>query len=260
MQIFDTHAHYDDEQFDKDRDEVIKSLIKGEVAKCINIGCDIETSKKAIEISNKYDFIFAVIGIHPSEIAKTKIEIDNQISQIKKLVQENKKVVGIGEIGLDYHWHNDNKELQKYAFIKQIELANELELPISIHTRDAIDDTIQIIKKEVKIENSGVLHCCPFNRELVKHGLEAGLYIAFGGTCTFKNAKNADEIIEMVPDERILIETDSPYLAPDPLRGTRNDSKNLKYVVQKLAAVRKITSEKIASITFENAERLFNKK
>lgn len=258
MQIFDTHAHYDDEQFDKDRDEVIKSLIKGEVAKCINIGCDIETSKKAIEISNKYDFIFAIIGIHPSEIAKTKIEIDDQISQIKKLVQENEKVVGIGEIGLDYHWHNDNKELQKYAFIKQIELANELELPISIHTRDAIDDTIQIIKKEVKIENSGVLHCCPFNRELVKHGLEAGLYIAFGGTCTFKNAKNADEIIEMVPDERILIETDSPYLAPDPLRGTRNDSKNLKYVVQKLAAVRKITSEKIASITFENAERLFN--
>lgn len=168
--------------------------------------------------------------------------------------------MGIGEIGLDYHWHNDNKELQKYAFTKQIELANELKLPISIHTRDAIDDTIHIIKNGTKIKQAGVLHCCPFNRELVKHGLEAGLYIAFGGTCTFKNAKNADEIIKMVPDERILIETDSPYLAPDPIRGTRNDSRNLKYVVQKLAAVRETTPEQVAKITYENAERLFNLK
>ena len=171
----------------------------------------------------------------------------------------NKKVVGIGEIGLDYHWHNDNKELQKYAFIKQIELANELELPISIHTRDAIDDTIQIIKNEIKINQGGVLHCCPFNRELVKHGLEAGLYIAFGGTCTFKNAKNANEIISMVPQERILIETDSPYLAPDPLRGTRNDSRNLKYVIQKIASVRGISPEEVAKITYTNAANLFLK-
>ena len=260
MQIFDTHAHYDDEQFDKDRDEVIKSLKNENITKCIDIGCDLETSKKAIEITNKYDFIYAIIGIHPSEIASTKTEIDKQIQQIKQLVLENPKTVGIGEIGLDYHWHNDNKELQKYAFIKQIELANDLKLPISIHTRDAIDDTIHIIKNEVKIEKSGVLHCCPFNRELVKHGLEVGLYIAFGGTCTFKNAKNADEIIKMVPKERILIETDSPYLAPDPLRGTRNDSRNLKYVVQKLASVRKITPEQIAKITYDNAETLFNLK
>ena len=258
MQIFDTHAHYDDEQFDKDRDEIIKSLKAENIAKCINIGCDLETSKKAIDIANTYDFIYAAIGIHPSEIATTKTEIDNQIQQIKQLVLENQKIVGIGEIGLDYHWHNDNKELQKYAFIKQIGLANELNLPISIHTRDAIDDTIHIIKNEVKIEKAGVLHCCPFNRELVKHGLEAGLYIAFGGTCTFKNAKNADEIIKMVPEERILTETDSPYLAPDPLRGTRNDSRNLKYVVQKLASVREMSPEQIAKITYENAERLFN--
>lgn len=257
MQIFDSHAHYDDEQFDRDRDEIIQSLKEGNVTKCINIGCDIETSKRAIEISNKYDFIYAAVGIHPSDILNTKKEIEEQIQAIKQLAKENKKVVGIGEIGLDYHWHNDNKELQKYAFMKQIELANELHLPISIHTRDAIDDTIQIVKHEVKIKNSGVLHCCPFNRELVKHGLEAGLYIAFGGTCTFKNARNADEIIKMVPKERILIETDSPYLAPDPLRGTRNDSRNLKYVIQKLASVRKTEPEQIAKITYENAERLF---
>ena len=203
---------------------------------------------------NLYTQLF---GIHPSEIAGTEEKIDQQIKVIKDFAITNHKVVAIGEIGLDYHWHNDNKSLQKYAFIKQIELANELNLPISIHTRDAIDDTIHIIKNEIKIENSGVLHCCPFNRELVKHGLEAGLYIAFGGTCTFKNAKGADEIINMVPQDRMLIETDSPYLAPDPLRGTRNDSRNLKYVIQKLASVRRIQPEKIGEITYTNAEKLF---
>ena len=257
MQIFDSHAHYDDKQFDLDRDIVIKSLKEGDVTKCINIGCDIETSKKACELANKYDFIYAAIGIHPSEIAKTQDEIDVQIKELKELHKNNPKVVCIGEIGLDYYWHSDNKELQKYAFIKQIELANELNLPISIHTRDAIDDTIHIIKEKTTIENSGVLHCCPFNRELVKHGLEAGLYIAFGGTCTFKNAKNADEIIKMVPNDRLLIETDSPYLAPDPLRGTRNDSRNLKYVIKKIAAVKNTTIGEIAKTTFENAEILF---
>lgn len=257
MQIFDSHAHYDDEQFDRDRDEIIQSLKEGNVTKCINIGCDIETSKRAIEISNKYDFIYAAVGIHPSDILNTKKEIEEQIQAIKQLAKENKKVVGIGEIGLDYHWHNDNKELQKYAFMKQIELANELHLPISIHTRDAIDDTIQIVKHEVKIKNSGVLHCCPFNRELVKHGLEAGLYIAFGGTCTFKNARNADEIIKMVPKERILIETDSPYLAPEPKRGRRNDSTNVKFIAQKIAEFKETSLEEIAKITYENAMRIF---
>lgn len=257
MRIFDTHAHYDDEQFDNDRDEVINSLKDSGIEKCINIGCDILTSKKACEIANNYDFIYAAIGIHPSEIAGAEAEIDEQIKVIKDIAITNKKVVAIGEIGLDYHWHNDNKPLQKYAFIKQIELANELNLPISIHTRDAIDDTIHIIKNEIQIKNSGVLHCCPFNRELVKHGLESGLYIAFGGTCTFKNAKNADEIINMVPQDRILIETDSPYLAPDPLRGTRNDSRNLKYVIKKLASVRKLQPEEIANITYTNGEKLF---
>ena len=256
MEIFDTHAHYDDEKFDTDREEVINSLKDGNVTKCINIGCDIETSLKSIELSNKYDFIYAVIGIQPCEIKETKEEIDNQINRIRELALKNKKVVGIGEIGLDYYWHKESKELQKYAFLKQIELANEIKLPISIHTRDAIDDTIEILKK-IKIEYGGTLHCCPFNRELVKHGLEAGLHVSFGGTCTFKNAKNADEIIKMVPQDKILIETDSPYLAPDPLRGTRNDSRNLKYVIEKLSEVKKMTPEQIALITYNNAQTLF---
>ena len=256
MEIFDTHAHYDDEQFDNDRDEVIMSLKENKVTKCINIGCDIQTSLKACEIANKYDFIYVAIGIHPSEIARTKAEIEEQIEKIKEIATQNKKVVGIGEIGLDYHWHNDNKELQQYAFIKQIELANELNLPISIHTRDAIDDTIHIIKNII-IEQGGVLHCCPFNRELVKHGLEAGLYIAFGGTCTFKNAKNAEEIINMVPLEKMLIETDSPYLAPEPVRGTRNTPINVKLVAAKIAQARNILIEEVAEATYNNACKLF---
>lgn len=257
MEFFDSHAHYDDNKFNEDREKVINSLKEAGVTRCVNIGCDILTSMQSIDLSNKYDFIYATVGIHPSDIEKNAINIGKQVSKIKDLAQQNKKVVAIGEIGLDYYWHNDNKDLQREAFIKQIELANELDLPIVIHTRDAIDDTIDIIKNKVKINNSGVLHCCPFNRELVKHGLEAGLYIAFGGTCTFKNSKNADEIINMVPMDRILIETDSPYLSPEPFRGKRNDSKNLKYVVRKLANARGTTEEVIAKITYDNAMKMF---
>ncbi len=259
MEFFDTHAHYDDEHFDGDREEVIKKIFEAGVTKCIDVGCDIETSKKAIELAKKYDFMYSICGIHPSEIAESKAGIDEQVLRIKELVQKNDKVVAIGEIGLDYHYDDGpSEELQKYAFIRQIELANELKLPISIHTRDAIDDTIAIIRIH-KVITGGVLHCCPFNRELVKHGLEQGYYIAFGGTSTFKNAKNAGEIVKMVPDDKLLIETDSPYLAPDPVRGTRNDSSNLKYVVQKLAEFKGCTAEEIANITYINAKKLFLK-
>jgi TatD DNase family protein len=197
-------------------------------------------------------------GVHPQDIPQTEEELWTTISEIKELVLQNEKVVAIGEIGLDYYWKNDNKELQIKAFEKQIDLANELKLPIAIHTREAIDDTIAIIRKK-KIEKQGVLHCCPFNPELVRHGLEAGLYIAFGGTSTFKNSKNVKQIVEMVPLDRMLIETDSPYLAPEPVRGTRNDSSNLKYIVQKLAELKNITPEQMAKTTYQNAEKLFLK-
>ncbi len=255
MKIFETHAHYDDEKFDNDRKEIIKKIKEAGISRCINIGCDINTSIKSVQYSKENDFIYAAIGLHPSNLPKTKEEICTQIQELKQIAINNKKVVAIGEIGLDYYWNKDNKQLQKYAFIKQIELAQELNLPIIIHTRDAIDDTINIIRYNIKI--SGVLHCCPFNKELVKHGLEHGLYIAFGGTSTFKNAKNADEIINMVPLDKILVETDSPYLSPEPLRGKRNDSRNLKYIIKKLANTKKISEEKMAEITYNNAEKLF---
>lgn len=256
MKIFDTHMHLDDEKFDLDREEVINKMKNSGVKKCINIGCDVPSSKKAIELASKYDFIYASCGIHPEVLPQDEEELWKMISKMEKLASENEKVVAIGEIGLDYYWIKDNKEMQKTAFEKQIEIANKLELPVSIHTRDSIDDTISIIKN-TKIKKSGVLHCCPFNPELVKQGLAAGLYIAFGGTCTFRSSKNAPKIVEMVPLDKMLIETDSPYLAPEPLRGTRNDSSNLKYVVQKLAELKNIEPEQIAKITYENAEKLF---
>ncbi len=256
MEYFDTHAHYDDNKYIEDREEVLERIFKAGVTRCINMGCDIESSQKAIEIANTHDFIYAAVGLHPEEIPQLEEELWKTILQIKDLAIQNKKVVAIGEIGLDYYWNKENKELQKQAFIRQIELANELKLPVSIHTRDAIDDMISIIRK-YKIENSGVLHCCPFNRELVKHGVDNGLYIGFGGTSTFKNSKNAKEIVNMVPDDRILIETDSPYLSPEPKRGTRNDSSNLQYIVEKLAEYKNIAPEKMAKLTYENAKKLF---
>lgn len=256
MEFFDTHMHLDDSKFDLDREEVINKIWNAGVTKCINMGCDVESSKKAINIAEKHSFIYAACGLHPEDIPQTEEELWKTISEIKELALKNEKIVAIGEIGLDYYWRQDNKDLQKKAFEKQIELANELQLPISIHTRDSIDDTISIIRK-IKIERSGVLHCCPFNPELVKQGLNAGLYIGFGGTCTFKNSKNAPKIVEIVPLDKILIETDAPYLAPEPLRGTRNDSSNLKYVVQKLAEFKNITPEEMAKITFKNAQNLF---
>lgn len=257
MEYFDTHAHYDDERFDEDREDIINKIYLAGVTKCINMGCDLETSKKAIKIANSHSFIYAMCGIHPEAIPQSEEELWKTVSKIKDLASNNKKVIGIGEIGLDYHWKDDNKDLQKKAFEAQIEIANELGLPISIHSRDAIDDTINIIRK-IKVKKGGVLHCCPFNSELVRHGLDAGLSIGFGGTCTFKNSKNAGAIALMVPEDRILIETDAPYLAPEPVRGSRNDSSNLKYVVQKLAEFRGIEADEMAKIVYKNAEKLFD--
>ena len=169
----------------------------------------------------------------------------------------NNKVVAIGEIGLDYYQNKDNKEEQRKVFIEQIELANTLNLPIVIHTREAVQDTVDILKNKVECKKKGVFHCCPLNIELVKEALKLGFYISFAGPVTFKNSKNANEVIKSVPMERMLIETDSPYLSPEPLRGTRNDSRNVRYIAQKIAEVKEMPVEEIAKITYENAKRIF---
>ncbi|MFG6318458.1 MAG: TatD family hydrolase [Clostridia bacterium] len=191
-------------------------------------------------------------GISPNDIEDFSKEKLMQIEEIAK----DEKIVAIGEIGLDYYWNKENKELQKELFIKQIEIANKLNLPIVIHTRDAAVDTIQILK-EHPVNNKGIFHCCPLNQELIKSGLELGFYISFSGNITFKNAKS-DVVVPLVPMNRLLIETDSPYLTPEPFRGTRNDSSKVKLVAERIAKIHGITLEEVAKITYENANTIFN--
>lgn len=258
MEFFDSHAHYNDEKFDGDREQIIKETYNSGVTKFICAGYDIKSSKKAIEISEKYEFIYSICGISPNDIPQSEQELWKNIDEISKIATQNKgkKLVAIGEIGLDYYWNKENKELQKKAFIKQIELANNLKLPIVIHSRDASVDTVQIIK-ENPVNKLGIFHCCQLNQEMVKNALELGYYISFAGPITFKNAKNAIEVVKMVPLERILIETDSPYLTPEPNRGKRNDSRNVRYVAQKIAELKNMPIELVAKVTYENAMRIF---
>ncbi len=257
MEFFDSHAHLDDEKFNEDREDIIEQIKKAGITKLVSAGYSLEGSKRAQDLANNYDFIYATCGMSPNDIPQSEEELWNMLEDLKDIAQLNKKNVAIGEIGLDYYWNQNNKELQKMSFIKQIELANELKLPIVIHTREAVMDTIQILK-EHRVEQKGIFHCCPLNRELVKEALKLGFYISFAGPITFKNSKNADEIINMVPDDKILIETDSPYLSPEPLRGKRNDSRNVIYIAQKIADVKQMTLEDIARITYQNAEKIFN--
>lgn len=256
MELFDSHAHLNDEKFEKDREELIQQIKESGVTKLITAGYSLESSRKASYLANQYNFIYATSGISPNDIPQTEGELWIMLEQIEEIAKQNRKIVAIGEIGLDYYWNKENKKLQKLAFIKQIELANKLKLPIVIHTREAVMDTIEILKQN-EVILKGVFHCCPLNRELVKEALKLGFYISFCGPVTFRNSKNADEIIEMVPDERMLIETDSPYLSPEPLRGRRNDSRNVKYIAQKIADVKNMKLEEVASITYQNAKKIF---
>ena len=253
MELLDSHAHYNDEKFDDDRDTIIKEAYNSGITTIINAGYSLESSKKAIEIANQYKFMYATVGVSPNDIEDLK---GNYIEDIEELAKSY-KVVAIGEIGLDYYWNKENKEKQKEIFMEQIKLANKLDLPIVIHTREAVMDTIDILKK-IECKKRGVFHCCPLNRELVKEALKLGFYISFAGPVTFKNSKNAEEIVNLVPIEKILIETDSPYLSPEPVRGRRNDSRNVKYIAQKIADIKGLTIEEVAKQMHKNIEKIFN--
>ncbi len=250
MQFFDSHAHYNDEKFKQDKDNVLKEIYNQDITRLVCAGYNYQSSVSAIEISKENDWIYTTIGISPNDV-EDSAKVDN----LEELLKEE-KIVAVGEIGLDYYWNKENKDIQKELFIKQIELANKYDLPIVIHTRDAAVDTIDILKNH-PCNKKGVFHCCPLNQELIKEGLKLGFYISFSGNITFKNAKS-DACIDLVPLDRILIETDSPYLAPEPLRGTRNDSRNVKLVAQKIANVKNLSLEEVAEITYENANRIFN--
>ena len=251
MDFFDTHAHYNDEKFEEDRDIIINQIKENNIKYVTVVGYNIESSIKAIEIANKYDNIYATVGISPNDLES---EID--LEKIESLAQD-KKVVAIGEIGLDYYWNKENKDLQKDIFVKQIEIANKMELPISIHTREAVYDTLDILKNRIKVKNTGIFHCCPLNIELIKEAVKLGFYISFSGNITFKNSKNANKCTEAVPIDKLLIETDSPYMTPEPYRGKRNNSIYVKLVAQKVAEVRNMELTDIAKITLENAKRVY---
>ena len=253
MKLIDTHSHYNDEKFDNDRDEVIQNIANSGITTIINAGYSLESSKRAIEIANNYDFMYATVGVSPNDIENLE---NNYIEQIKEMAKEQ-KVIAIGEIGLDYYWNKENKETQKEIFIKQVELANQLGLPIVIHARDAVMDTIDILKNKVNCNKKGVFHCCPLNTELIKEGLKLGFYISFAGPITFKNSKNAEEVVKYVPMDRFLTETDSPYLSPEPVRGTTNDSRNIKYIAQKIADFKNITIEEVTNQVEKNAKEIF---
>ena len=255
MEYFDSHAHYDSYRFDEERDDIINKVYNEGVTRIVSAGYSLEGTKINLELSKKYPFIYTTAGISPNDLGE---DWEQDIEEIDKIIMDNLnsgKILAVGEIGFDYHYDTD-KKIQYEAFSKQIDIANKYNLPIVIHTRDAVMDTLTMLK-EHPANKKGVFHCCPLNRELVKEALKLGFYISMAGPITFKNSKNANEIIEMCPLDRILIETDSPYLAPEPVRGTRNDSRNLKYIAHKIASVKGLTLEEVADATYKNTMRCF---
>ncbi|MGY5268441.1 TatD family hydrolase [Paraclostridium bifermentans] len=253
--LFDSHAHLNDERFDEDREELINSLKNKGIDLVLNPGACIETSKSSVELANKYDFIYAAVGVHPHDVGEMN---EDDIETLRKLATQNEKVKAIGEIGLDYYYDNSPRETQKEWFKRQIELANELKLPIIIHDRDAHGDTFEIIKNTKSPEIGCVLHCYSGNVELAKEYIKMGCLISIPGTVTFKNNKKTREVVREIPLEYLLIETDSPYMAPEPHRGKRNDPSLVQFVADKIAQEKGISYEQVCEVTKENAKRFFN--
>lgn len=254
-QMIDSHAHLDEERFDEDRDELIKSLKENAISYVINPSSDMETSRRVVELSNKYDNIFAAVGIHPHDAEGFKEEDLDELRELSK----DERVVAIGEIGLDYYYDNSPREIQKEVFRKQLQLAYELDLPVIIHTRDAMGDTYDILK-EFEGRVRGVMHCYTGSIEMAEKFMKLGFYISIAGPVTFKNAVNVREMAKQIPLERLLIETDSPYLAPVPNRGKRNDPTNVRYVADMLANLKEIQIDKIIEHSRENTVELFSLK
>lgn len=254
--IFETHAHYDDESFDEDREQLLCSLPEQGIGRVINVGASIETTKTTLALAAKYDFIYAAVGVHPSDIDGLNEETYAWLKQQATLP----KTVAIGEIGLDYYWDKEpevQKE-QRYWFKRQLELARETKLPVIIHSRDAAADTMEVMREAHAEEIPGVIHCYSYSKEMAQEFIRMGYYIGVGGVVTFKNAKKLKETVESIPLERILLETDCPYMAPEPYRGTRNDSSNIPYVIAKIAELKGITAEEVEHVTEQNARKLFS--
>ena len=252
--IFDTHAHYDDEAFNEDREKLIDEISRSEIRKIVNVGANLVTSQNSVDLSEKYDFFYAAVGVHPDDAAEVTEEGIERLRELAK----GKKVVAVGEIGLDYYWNKDNSDLQETAFKRQIELAGELSLPIIVHSRDAAADTMEILHETDAGKLGGVIHCFSYSPEIALESVKMGFYIGIGGVVTFKNAKKIKESVEAIPLEKIVLETDCPYLAPDPFRGKRNSSLYLEYVVKEIARLKGIDENTVMEQTFKNALNMYN--
>lgn len=251
--IFDTHTHYDDKVFDGDRDRLLKEINENGVDYIVNVGASIDSSIKTLALSQKYSFIYAAVGVHPSE---TEGLTKGDLLWLKEKAAEP-KVVAIGEIGLDYYWPDPDKAVQKKWFEEQLQLAGEVGLPVIIHSRDAAKDTLEILKSWQRKKTKGVIHCFSYSKETAKEYLDMDYYFGIGGVLTFKNAKKLIEAAEYIPMERILLETDCPYLAPEPYRGKRNQSDYIDLVAGRLSQIKKISKEEILAQTMRNAKNFY---
>jgi TatD DNase family protein len=252
--LFDVHAHYDDEKFDDDRDEILSQMIQNNVGHIINIGCDIPSSLKSIELAEKYPFIYAAVGFHPSETAKFKNGDLDKIASMAKC----EKVVAIGEIGLEYHYEKDSAPIQKKLFADQIELAKDLNLPFQVHEREATGDCLDILKAAKIGDRRGMMHCFSGSKETAREMLNLGMKISVGGTLTFKNNVKTVEVVRYVPIEELMTETDSPYLAPTPYRGKRNSSLYIHAVAERIAEIKGMDVDEVIRITEKNAMEFYN--
>ncbi len=248
--LFDTHAHYDDRRYDSDRAQVLQKIRESGVDRVVNIGSDMTNSKASVKLAEQYDFIYATVGVHPHD---AKDLTDADLATIERLAS-HKKVVAIGEIGLDYYYDNSPRDTQKYWFKKQLVLAERLNMPVVIHNRDAIADTLKILKES---KARGIVHCFSESKEVAGQLADMGWYLAFGGTLTYKNARHAVEAAAATPMDRILLETDCPYLAPEGHRGQRNDSSLMHIVCRRLAEIKGVTYEEAAKATYHNAQRVY---
>lgn len=251
--IFETHAHYDDDAFDEDRDVLLASMPQNDIKYIVNVGASLKSTAASIALAEKYPYVYAAAGVHPNETAE--LNEDN----FKWLREQcnHKKVVAIGEIGLDYYWDEPEHDIQKKWFVRQLKLAKEIKKPVIIHSRDAAKDTYDIMVQEKADEIGGVVHCYSYSAEMALDYVKMGFYIGVGGVVTFKNGKKMKEVVDAVPINKILIETDSPYLSPEPNRGKRNSSLNLPYVVNAIAEIKGISPQEVIDITYENAIKMY---
>lgn len=250
--IFDTHAHYDDEQFDEDRDQLLSSMAEAGVSTIVEIGASMESSRNAIWLAEQYPFVYAAVGVHPDNVG----ELDEETFEELEAMCRHNKVVAVGEIGLDYHWDTEPREVQKKWFVRQLELARKMKLPVNIHSRDAAEDTLEIMK-EYGEGLGGIIHCFSYSKEMAKEYVKMGFFIGVGGVVTFKNGRKLKEIVTELPLEKIVLETDCPYLAPEPNRGKRNDSRNIHYVAEQVAELKNLDKETVVKQTENNAKLIY---